>query len=65
MVPKPPSCPQCPSRPPLWKDTSRTAPGFEDRWRWYCTHCTRRWAPTPEHRLRFTLFPRVPRHPMR
>ncbi len=71
---QPPYCPQCPTHPLLWKDTTTTRPGADDRWRWYCTRCERWWEPTPEQKQRFTygtpagsgsavrVDPRMPRH---
>ncbi len=53
MVLKPPNCPHCPRRPPLWKDTSLTAPTAADNWRWHCAGCRREWEPTREHRERY------------
>ncbi|MFI6052972.1 hypothetical protein ACIBCO_23165 [Streptomyces violascens] len=53
----PPNCPSCASRPPLWKDTSSTAPGAADRWHWHCVACLRTYEPSPSHKVRFTYAP--------
>lgn len=54
MLHQPPICPRCPDKPTLWKETTRTAPGCPDRWRWYCAGCKAEWEPSPRHKLRFT-----------
>lgn len=50
MVLTPPSCPQCPDNRLVWKDTTRTRPGAEDHWTWYCTGCSGSWNPTAQHK---------------
>lgn len=54
MVYQPPSCPNCPAHPALWKDTTQAAPGREDQWNWFCAGCRGRWRPTSEQKQRFT-----------
>jgi hypothetical protein len=49
MVLTPPSCPQCPDGPMLWKDTTRMRPDVPDSWSWYCTGCKGYWRPSAEH----------------
>lgn len=53
MVRTPPSCPRCPDRPMLWKDTTHMRSDAQDLWRWYCSVCKRYWEPTPGHKKEF------------
>ncbi|MFF1480254.1 hypothetical protein ACFVYD_22320 [Streptomyces sp. NPDC058301] len=53
----PPVCPACPTRPPLWKDTSTTMPGAADHWHWHCAACRTLYEPTASHKVRFTYAP--------
>lgn len=48
-MPAPLSCPQCPQKPPLWKDTTLMRPDVPDSWSWYCSVCQGSWRPTLEH----------------
>lgn len=50
---QPPKCPHCPDHPLLWKDTTQTTVDHPHGWRWWCSGCESRWAPTSEQRLRY------------
>ncbi|HEY9367874.1 hypothetical protein [Streptomyces sp.] len=54
MVRTPPTCPQCPTRPMLWKDTEHMRSDAPDRWRWYCSGCERYWEPTATQKREYS-----------